>query len=207
MQEYFRHLVRLMQVIKLSRNEVEYLEDKYPTLVYDEKTNNISGIINYELRYDKARNVEIKDSYEIIIDLAMISKEGLPCVRESAGRILSIAEAKKLSLFDLHLNNYNGEMCIIIPPEVKERYPNGFDLIKYIHHIEEFLYWISYFEKYDEKPWCDYLHTEMGYVQLYKRDTKKYSDCVKKYFEKRWGKISVKEFRRRMHKLIRRYDI
>lgn len=192
-----------MQIIKLSEQDIDYLGDQYPELVYSEKKNTIEGILHFDLKYEKVEEPAIKDRYEIVIQLDQVSEEGLPKVYETGGRILAIANNKKIHWIDLHLNNSRGEMCIIIPPKVKERYPDGFDLREYLHHVEEHLYYISYFEKYNKEPWPQYGHAESGYVQLYVEDRDRYGDEVKKYF----NYLPKAMFDRKIKKLRKKYGI
>ena len=109
----------------------------------------------------------------------------------------------KLSHADLHLNNINGEMCIIIPPKIKERYPNGFDLVELLKHIEEHFYWISFYSKYNKKPWPDCGHGDIGYLQLYIENKEKYSEEVKKYF----GNLPRAIFRKKIKEFRKKYKL
>jgi len=187
----------------MTESDIEFLETNYSSLTYNHEKNVIVGILSFDLKYEFVDEEPIVDEYQIEIDLNKVSNEGLPIVRETAGRIIKISEDKNMSIFDLHLNNRQGEMCIIIPPKVKERYPNGFDLKIFLENIEEHLYWISYFEKYDKKPWKDYGHTELGYLQLYLEDKEKYAEDVKK----RFGCPNRKAFRKKIINLRKIYRI
>ena len=133
-----------MPSYKLSEIENKYLHDNYPALSYDKAKNIISGRISFDLKYEFVDEPAIKDSYDILVDLNTIEDLGLPKIFETKGRILGISRAKSISHHDLHLNNEQGEMCMIIKPKIKARYPNGFVLKEFLHHIEEHLYWISF---------------------------------------------------------------
>ncbi len=191
-----------MATVKLSENEIEYLQTNYPKLNYDEKSNLISGDLSFDLHYEHTNVPAIKDTYKIELDLGDVN-EGIPIIREINNRILGIANKKNLFFGDLHLNNKNGEMCIIIPPKIKERYPNGFDLTELLHHIEEHLYWISYFEKYDKKPWKESGHGEIGYLELYLEDKQKYASAVKAYFKT----YSRQTLRKKIRELKKKYKL
>lgn len=189
-----------MPVLKLNKQHLEFLNKSYPNLSYNHIKNVIVGILTFDLKYrDKER---IIDNYKIEIDLNQVSELGMPIVREIDGRILEIAKKKNTFFGNLHLNNEDGEMCMILPPKIKERYPNGFDLNILLQHIEEHLYWISYFEKYNIKPWKEYGHGELGYYQLYLEDKKKYSAVFKDYFNCK----SRSEFRRKIKQLRIKYE-
>ena len=188
-----------MPVLKLNRQQIEFLSSNYPQLSYNHTKNVIVGILTFDLKYsDKEK---IKDSYKIEINLNQVSKLGMPIVREIGNRILKIAQEKKLFFGDLHLNNLEGEMCLILPPKVKERYPNGFDLKELLKHIEEHLYWVSYFEKNNKKPWKEYGHGDLGYYELYLENKEKYAEVFKVYF----GCKTRPEFRRTIKQLRKKY--
>jgi hypothetical protein len=191
-----------MGVIKLNNSDTEFLNKQYPTLNYDLEKNTVNGILPFNLKFGNEGEV-ICDEYSIEIDLNNVSDLGLPIIRETANRILKIAALKKIPIVDLHLNNHLGEMCIIIPPKTKERYPYGFDLKILLNHLQEHLYWISYYEKHDKAPWDDYGHGALGYLQLYLEDRDKYKDEFKKYF----GCESRPKFRRILKELKKKYKI
>lgn len=191
-----------MGIINLTNENIDFLNHQYPSLIFNQEKNTINGVLFIDLNYD-VLDVRIKDNYKIEIDLNKTCKQGIPVVREIDNRIIDIALAKKMSVLDLHLNSINGEMCIIIPPKIKERYPNGFDLVEFLKHIEEHLYWISYFEKYDKKPWPDSGHSEIGYLQLYIENKEKYSEDVKEYF----GNLPRAMFRKKIKELRKKYKL
>lgn len=188
-----------MPVLKLNNQHTDFLSINYPDLSYDRTKNVIVGFISFDLKYKNKE--QIKDSYEIEIDLNRVSDFGMPIVREINGRILKIAKNKNKFFGDLHLNNEDGEMCMILPPKVKEKYPNGFDLKMLLEHIEEHLYWVSYFEKNDKKPWAEYGHGDLGYYELYLEDKVKYSATFKEYFNCK----SRPDFRRTIKELRKKY--
>lgn len=67
----------------------------------------------------------------------------------------------------------DGNLCLGIPPKIKECYSSGFNLLRLIHHIQEYLYWVSYVEKYGNEPWEPYAHGKIGYAQLCYEEIKK----------------------------------
>ncbi len=105
---------------------------------------------------------------------------------------MSIAKKKNIFFGDVHLNNEDGELCMIHPLQIKDRYPKGFDLEEFLHHLEEHLYWVSYFDKYNKKPWDDLRHGELGYVDLYSIN-KKYLPDIQKSLDPK-HKVSRKKF-------------
>lgn len=191
-----------MEIINLTNENIDFLNQKYPSLSFNQEKNTINGVLFIDLTYD-ILNIKIIDNYQIEIDLNKTCEQGIPVVREVNGKIIAIANDKKLSIEDLHLNKINGEMCIIIPPKIKERYPNGFDLEEFLKHIEEHFYWISYYAKYNKKPWPDCGHGDIGYLQLFIENKEKYSEDVKKYF----GNLHRAMFRQKIKELKKKYKL
>ena len=189
-----------MGIIRLTKEQIEFLDNNYPTLNYETEKNAITGILPFNLQFGENGEVII-DEYQIEIDLNNVSNLGIPIVKETGDRILGISVAKKIDPIELHLNRINGEMCIIIPPKIKERYPNGFDLQILLEHLQEHFYWISYFEKYNKAPWKASAHGDLGYYELYLENREKYSNDIKKYFNYK----SRAEFRRKINELRKAY--
>ncbi len=191
-----------MGVIKLNPEQIDFLNYNYPNLNYDLVNNVIKGTLSFNLKFKNQGEVII-DEYQIEIDLNNVSDLGIPKVRETEGRIFEIASKKNKSSSDLHLNSINGEMCIIIPPKAKERYPNGFDLKILLEHLEEHLYWVSFFEKFDKEPWMSYGHGEIGYLQLLLENKEKYTFDFKKYFNCQ----SRADYRKKIKELKKKYKL
>lgn len=191
-----------MGILKLTSEQINYLNNNYPTLTYDSINNLIIGALPFNLKYSN-NGVTIIDEYQIEIDLNKVSELVIPIVRETKGRIIEIAKNKRISPKDLHINNKNGEMCLIIPPKVRDKYPNGFDLEKLLEHIQEHLYWISYYEKFNHAPWLAYGHGELGYLQLLLQDNNKYAKDFKLYFNCH----SRAAYRKKVRDLIKKYKL
>ena len=194
-----------MDKIVLSDNDFLFLSKNYPTLIYFKDNNTISGKLKFDLTYFSGIKARIKDEYLIEISLHSPNGSCLPIIRETEGKIKKIANRKKIQIEDLHLNSADGEMCIIIPPKEQERYPNGFNIKEYLHHLEEHLYWISYFDRYEKKPWKDQAHSDIGYLEMFKENKRKYRQSVKSYFEKKYSTFfSRQQFNYLMKKFIKR---
>lgn len=181
-----------MVQIELTDKDMSFLEEHYPSLDFVEDSNIIAGVLYFDLTY---KGIKIKDNYHIEIPLHVKGKSILPKVRETKNKILKIAKRKGITKEDLHLNNQQGELCLIIPPKEKIRYPNGFELEKFLYHIEEHLYWISFYERYEKPPWKEQAHGINGYVQLY-HEKHSYRPEVKKEVEhNKKRKLTRSEFR------------
>lgn len=191
-----------MEAIELSDNEIKYLNTQFPSLNYEKGKNVINGILSFNLKFEDNGETLI-DEYQIEIDLSQVSNLGLPIIRETGGRIINIAKTRNVRPQDLHLNSSNGEMCIIIPPKIKEKYPNGFNLEVLLNHLQEHLYWVSYFEKHGKAPWKEYGHGDLGYLELYLESKEKYTTEFKNHF----GCNSRSELRRKVKELRNKYKI
>ena len=187
-----------MEIIRLSEEDINLMQRLASELIYFPKKNIIRGVLSFNLQFGK-NGEKIIDKYQIEIDLNNVD-QGLPIVRETGKRIRNIAIKKGLKLMDLHIDN-NDEMCLIIPPKIKEKYPNGFDLETLIEHIQEHLYYISFFEKYNKEPWKAYGHGDEGYLDLYLEDRGKYYEDFKRHFDS----ASRPEFRRKLNELRKVY--
>jgi len=187
-------------MVRLADQDIVFLQNNYPSLIYDAWRNCIAGILKFDVQY---KNLEpIADEYHIEINLNRI-ENGVPVVREIGNRILDVASRKGIPPEDMHLNSASGEMCIIIPPKAKEKYPNGFDLKILLLHLEEHLYWVSYYEKYDKEPWAAYGHGNKGYLELY-LENKKYLNAFQEHFK---CGSSRPEIRRKVKELKKEYKI
>lgn len=181
-----------MEQIVIIDEDLTFLKEHCPLLNYVEDKNIISGALVFDLTYN---NVRIREKFQIEISLTSNNDSILPKVRETKGRILNVAKRKKIPAEDLHLNNHNGELCLIIPLKEKKRYPNGFELKEFIKHVEEHLYWVSFYERYEKPPWKEQAHGLDGYIQLYHEDNS-YRPEVKKMIERVLNKsLSRGEFR------------
>ena len=187
-----------MDIIRLSEKDIKLLDRLAPELTYNPRKNLIQGLLYFDLQFEE-NGEPIKDNYEIEIDLNMVY-QGLPIVRETGKRIRNLASKKNMTLVDLHINS-NDEICMIIPPKIKERYASGFNLKTLIYHIQEHLYYISYIEKYNREPWQAYGHGDEGFLELYLEDKDKYSEVFKKHF----NCTSRSDFRRKLKELKKVY--
>jgi len=182
-----------MVQIKLTKQELSFLKSEYPDLKFDTGENTISGVLALNCTY---KDIPIKAKYNIEFHLEINGASILPRVRETKGKIIKMARRKNINPVDFHLNNIEGEMCLIIPAKEKQRYPHGFDLKEFLLHIEEHLYWISYFDRYEKKPWKDQAHDYDGYIELYHENHSLRSE-VKKALETRENRnLSRAELRR-----------
>ncbi len=190
-----------MVQIELTYNDMSFLEEHYPSLSFVEDSNIITGVLVFDLTY---KGIRIKDNYHIEISLHLKDKSILPIVKETENKILKIVKRKGINKEDLHLNNQQGELCLIIPPKEKIRYPNGFELEEFLYHIEEHLYWVSYYERYEKPPLKDQAHGLGGYIQLYHEDHS-YRPDVKKMIERLIKRpITRPEFRNFIKQQIKR---
>ena len=197
-----------MGQIILSNNDIEFLRVQHPKLRYSLEDNSISGNLEFDLTYTKNANKSLKGSYSIYFKLETAEGSVLPSVFETENKIVNIAKRKKIRNVDVHLFNINGELCIIHPLCVKVRYPNGFDLVTFLHHLQEHFYWVTYFDRYNVAPWAGQSHGDKCYVELFWQAPNIYSQGVKEYFEQKLRQsLSRPEFRRLMKQKKKEYNL
>lgn len=156
----------------ISRNDIWWLEEKYPDLKYFSDTNappQIKGLLKFDAVYeDRGKNHRIEDEYNIEIILTNKLPSILPQVKETDGRIKKAKEkfGKKL-LADVHM--YPDEaVCLCVYPEEKTRLPNGFKLQDFFEKLLiPYFYAQSNFEKTGEWIWGERSHGSLGLLESY----------------------------------------
>ena len=183
-----------MEQIILNKKDFDLLEEKYPDLIYIELNNAISGMLNFHRSYN---DKPIQGNYSIEFKLECGHGSILPKVRETKGKILSMAKRKKKSKADFHLSSDNGDLCLIFPIKEKEYYPNGFEFERFLNHLETHFYWITYYDRYNKKPWEDEPHNPEEALFKAVKDNKIYRNDLKAVVEnKEKRKLSRPVFRR-----------
>ncbi|RLD60186.1 MAG: hypothetical protein DRJ01_10085 [Bacteroidetes bacterium] len=187
-----------MEQIRLNELEINFLSESYKGLTYNETNNTISGILSFYRSYNGKK---VKGKYSIEFKLEHGNNSILPKVRETKGKILSIAKRKKISRAEVHLNNEEGEMCLIFPVKETEFYPNGFEFKRFMNHIETHLYWVTFYDRYDKKPWKDEPHCFNDALFLSIKENKDYRKYLKINLEEKLKiKLTRPEFRRYLKK-------
>lgn len=171
-----------MEQIRLSEEELCFLSENYPGLTYDKTENKIKGVFSFHRSY---KGKTLKGVYSIEFKLEHSKTSILPKVRETCGKILNIAKRKNINPADIHLNSLEGDLCLILGIKEKAVYPDGFDFKLFMNHIETHLYWVTYFERYDEKPWEDEPHNiEEALIKAVK-ENKLYRKDYHEFLEKK----------------------
>lgn len=183
-----------MEQIILNKKDYELLSVNYPELIYNKLDNSISGILSFHRSY---KEKTIRGKYSIEFKLEYGHGSILPKVRETKGKILSMAKRKMKSKADFHLNSENGDLCLIFPIKEREHYPNGFEFERFLNHLETHLYWLTYYDRYNEKPWKDEPHNkEEAFIEAVK-ENKIYRKELKVEVENRVNRrLTRPEFRR-----------
>ena len=170
--------------MKLARpikdNEVRWLKKNYPDLNLSANCLIIKGQLNLSMVYDESKEgyilfpseeqrchgVWIKDRYEIEIDLSSSSNGILPIVKETAGRIKKVAEARGKPLADFHFT-VRESACLCFEFEKQKYLSNGFDLQTFFEKLlVPFFFGQSYMETYGKwPPWGEYAHNALAYFE------------------------------------------
>ena len=137
-------------MVQLTVEEQNWLKDNHPEMIYDAEKLTITGPFHLDRSY-KGKN--IRDTFEIKIDLHKSpNRQDYPVIYNTDGRIQKIACKKKLPLADLHIYN-DDSLCLGLPERFCEYYPEGLTLQDIFKHLTEHLYWVAYFDRYNNAPW------------------------------------------------------
>ena len=99
-------------MVKLNKNEIEWLRNNYPQMIYDEERSVIAGLFSINHKYN---GINIKDCFNIEVRLyAMRNREEYPKVYNTDGRIQKIAKRKNMKIQDLHVYSDNS-LCLGLP--------------------------------------------------------------------------------------------
>jgi hypothetical protein len=153
-----------MPSIAYEHNDFSLLNNIFPDLYYDEKSNTIKGELSFSAHYkntEKKGNSRwkifpcttekscLKGYYEIEIDL----NTDMPTVYETSKKIQNLAKKLGKSNNDLHLYD-NHKCCLGVYIDT------NILLSKFIiNHVYPYFVWQAYFEKYCKVPPCgEYPH-------------------------------------------------
>lgn len=147
--------------ILLSEEDKTWIFDEYPSLTITKSR--LYGEICFQ-RTDN--NITILECYNIEVSLKYNEKSMLPKVRCIDRKIENIAAYLNKKLDDLHINSDNS-FCLTIYPKEKDFFSDKeFNIREFFKNlVEPFLYWISYYERFNEAPWADYAHGYLGIIE------------------------------------------
>ncbi len=174
--------------LTINPNDKKWLNTHYPNLkIYKGSNGNIeiAGALNFSMAYqegkpyvinpavDYTEGVKIQDSYQIKIEFRPSEFSDLPQVFETGSRIAKIAQNRNLKPEDLHVNP-SGAVCLCIKPEETKNLPSGFNITDFFNNLViPFFYAQSHFEQYNSRPWGQYSHGNLGFIEwyLYQKET------------------------------------
>lgn len=152
-------------MVRLTEDEIRWLAEHCPSLKYDSERSIISG--PFTINHRSLDKPAIKACFEIEVPLCLMkTRNEYPRVKDRAGKIAGIARRKKLPLCDLHLYP-DMTLCLGIPERFREYYPNGFTIEKFIEHLNSHLYWVAYYDRYNEAPWAAEGHGDIARLEYY----------------------------------------
>ena len=162
--------------MKLTANEIEWLESHLPGLQYESSSSKIVGELDIRTAYnresgelrigDHAREMArfIYDVFEIEIHLANLDENGWPKVYEVGGRYHQIAKKCNVEVRDLHINPDDSTCCL----SLKYGGNRNFHIKELLPELViPFFYQLSYTEKFGidatcKDLWGEYSHGEKG---------------------------------------------
>lgn len=162
--------------MKLTTNEIEWLESHLPGLKYESSSSKIVGELDILAAYnresgelkigDYAKEMAgfIYDVFEIEIHLANLDENGWPKVYEVGGRHHQIAKKCNVPIIDLHFYPNDGNCCL----GIKYGGNRNFGIKEFLLELViPFFYQLSYTEKFGidarrNDLWGEYSHGEKG---------------------------------------------
>jgi hypothetical protein len=153
---------KLNYKINLSKSDQLWIQNEYPNIKI--LPNKLSGEICFQRTYN---NITILDSFNIEIFLSHNEQSILPKVKCLDNKIENIAKFLNLKMDQLHTNP-DGSFCLTVYPKEKSFFTNGqFNIQEFfINLLEPYLYWICYYEKYNQAPWGEYSHGSLGIFEF-----------------------------------------
>ena len=149
-------------VIKLSKKDRDWINIQYPDLKINSKS--ISGNFNFNRAY---RGYDISDSYKLDIKLNIDEGHHIPKVSIATDKIKNIAQKHNITREDLHLND-DDTLCLTIKSLEHEYFENSFTIQEFLKNcVENYLYWVSYYNEVGFPPWAEYAHGKLGYIELF----------------------------------------
>lgn len=154
---------KLNYKINLSKSDQLWIQNEYPNIKIS--PNKLSGEICFQRTYN---NITILDSFNIEIFLSHNEQSILPKVKCLDNKIENIAKFLNLKMDQLHTNP-DGSFCLTVYPKEKSFFTNGqFNIQEFfINLLEPYLYWICYYEKYNQAPWGEYSHGSLGIFEFF----------------------------------------
>ena len=162
--------------MKLTANEIEWLESHLPGLQYESSSSKIVGELDIRAAYNR-KSGELRigdytqemarfiyDVFEIEIHLANLDMNGWPKVYEIGGRHRQIAEQYQIPIIDLHFYPSDGRCCL----GLKYGGNRNFRIKEFLLELViPFFYQLSYTEKFGidathNDLWGEYSHGDKG---------------------------------------------
>lgn len=166
--------------IALNSHDVEYLTINYPTLQLLE--DKIIGNILISREY---KGKKVNEDFNIEINLFSNINSMLPIVKCTDSKMDLIAKKLKVTKDELHINS-DGSFCLTINIDEEKYFDNEkFNIKDFFENLLiPYLFWISYYYKYGEKPWGEYSHGIYGifeYIYEVKPNLEKIQSILKSY--------------------------
>lgn len=150
-------------ILMPNKEELNWLSLNQPLLKYENQL--ITGIFRLSKSY---KGKCLRKKYIISIDLSVNDENQLPITYINNEQLNNLLKRYKISKSDIHINK-DDSMCLCIPELNKLYLKKGYNLVEYINLLlEPFLYWISYYMEFKSKPWDDYSHGYIGYIEAVK---------------------------------------
>jgi hypothetical protein len=164
--------------IQLTQADIDWVIDLYPNMEYNRHHNQFYGELYFKREH---QGISIADAFSVRVFIGVLDDHtGLPKVICETDKIQKIAENHKIALEDLHINS-GGTFCLAIEGEGNGFFKADFTIQEFFKNaLEEFLFQISYFDKYGSFPWGEYAHGYLGYIEKFANGTISLQELFKK---------------------------
>jgi hypothetical protein len=111
---------------------------------------------------------EIRERFHVRITKSNPLSDRVPALYEIGGRTNAIAAKWSLKdLRDVH-RDPQGNACVCVKQEEKEKFPPGANLPYFIQHlVRDYLYGLAFFERHGRWPWGERSHGALGILEFY----------------------------------------
>ncbi len=175
--------------IQLSKEDIDWVLDRYPNMEYDGQKNHIFGELSFRREYQGTR---IADAYPVRVFLNNLdTNTRLPKIICESNKIQEIAQKYKIDTSNLHINP-DETFCLAIEGEEKSFFENRFTIQEFfINAVEGFLFQISHFNKYGSLPWGEYAHGYLGHIEKFASGTIDLQELFRRLKKEELAKVLV----------------
>lgn len=164
--------------MKITEEDIKFLNTYYPDLVIDEKQNQVQGTVSFLGIYNSFSDKFLGLPIGVISDFdgieLSISNKVVIQIREKDDQFglklprLFVEENEIPKTLDRHFNQHDNSACTCGPLEEEKFWNNQISFTDYFNQLVlSFLYAQKYFDKFNKWPWGEYGHGYIGVLESY----------------------------------------